>query len=157
APNPKCPADDTELKKDQVFPDVFTKRELNNLRLHCPNTGCSWICTNEEMQKHDAECAFRLISCIHTQCKDKFLRSHLGEHLKSECKYRNVKCQYCRKDVPFASIQAHVGTVCEGAPVYCRYCKAEILRKDIEQHEQLICDEVPGTCEFNVVGCHHDG
>ncbi|CAB4016726.1 TNF receptor-associated factor 3-like, partial [Paramuricea clavata] len=89
-----------------VFPDVFTKRELNNLRLHCPNTGCSWICTNEEMQKHDAECAFRLISCIHTQCKDKFLRSHLGEHLQSECKYRNVKCQYCRKDVPFASIQS---------------------------------------------------
>jgi hypothetical protein len=26
----------------QVFPDVFTRRELNGLRLQCANPGCSW-------------------------------------------------------------------------------------------------------------------
>jgi hypothetical protein len=31
------------FKLFQVFPDVFTKRELNFLRhLHCVNPGCSW-------------------------------------------------------------------------------------------------------------------
>ena len=34
-----------------------------------------------------------------------FQRSHLGEHLKSECEYRNVKCEFCGKDVTFASMK----------------------------------------------------
>jgi hypothetical protein len=35
----------------------------------------------------------------------KFQRSHQGEHLKSECEYRNVKCDFCGKDVTFASMK----------------------------------------------------
>jgi hypothetical protein len=35
----------------------------------------------------------------------KLQRSDLGEHLKSECEYRNLKCEYCGQDVTFASIK----------------------------------------------------
>ena len=34
----------------QVFPDVFTKRELNGLHLHCANPGCSWQSTYEKLE-----------------------------------------------------------------------------------------------------------
>ena len=46
----------------------------------------------------------------------KLQRSYMGEHLKSECEYRNVKCDFCRKDVAFASmevrIEYHIVTNC---------------------------------------------
>ena len=35
----------------------------------------------------------------------KFQRSNLGEHLKIECEYRNVKCDFCGQDVTFASMK----------------------------------------------------
>ena len=34
----------------QVFPDVFTKRELNGLCLHCSNQGCAWHGTYEALE-----------------------------------------------------------------------------------------------------------
>jgi hypothetical protein len=33
-----------------VFPDVFTKRELNGLYLHCTNQGCPWHGTYEAVE-----------------------------------------------------------------------------------------------------------
>jgi hypothetical protein len=41
----------------------------------------------------------------------KFQRSHQGEHLKSECEYRNVKCDFCGKDVTFASMKVRENEV----------------------------------------------
>ncbi|CAB4027230.1 TNF receptor-associated factor 2-like, partial [Paramuricea clavata] len=85
--------------------DTFTKRELNGLCLHCTNQGCAWHGTYEALEGHSAVCEHALINCIHTQCKMNFQRSHLAEHLKSECEYRNVKCDYCGKDATFASMK----------------------------------------------------
>ena len=33
-----------------MFPDVFIKRELNGLKLHCTNEGCAWHGTYEELE-----------------------------------------------------------------------------------------------------------
>ncbi|CAB4043354.1 TNF receptor-associated factor 3-like, partial [Paramuricea clavata] len=139
-----------------VFPDVFTKRELNGLCLHCTNQDCLWYGTYEALEGHSTVCEHALINCIHSQCKMKFQRSHQGEHLKIECEYRNVKCDFCGQDVTFALMKEHIGTSCEGAPLTCKYCKEDVLRKDIENHERRDCDEVPATCEFQAVGCNHD-
>ena len=57
------------------------------------------------IQAHSTACEFALIKCVHPQCTIEFTRSRLGEHLKSECEYRNVKCDYCGSDVTFASIK----------------------------------------------------
>ncbi|CAB4016256.1 TNF receptor-associated factor 3-like [Paramuricea clavata] len=105
---------------------------------------------------HSAVCQHALINCIHSQCKMTFQRSHQGEHLKSECEYRNVKCDFCGKDVTFASMKEHIGKICEDAPVACKYCKKDVLRKDIERHERRDCNEAPATCEYQAVGCNHD-
>jgi hypothetical protein len=34
----------------QVFPDVFTKRELKGVHLHCANSGCEWHGTYEKLE-----------------------------------------------------------------------------------------------------------
>jgi hypothetical protein len=54
---------------------------------------------------HSAVYEHALINCIHTQCKKKFQRSHQGEYLKIEFEYRNVKCDFCGKDVTVASMK----------------------------------------------------
>ncbi|CAB4033740.1 TNF receptor-associated factor 3-like, partial [Paramuricea clavata] len=137
--NPRCPEDGAVLEKEQVFPDVFTKRELNGLCLHCTNQGCHWHGTYEALEGHSAVCEHALINCIHSQCRMKFQRSLMGEHLKSECEYRNVKCDFCGKDVTFSSMKEHVDTICEGAPVTCKYyvgCNHDkaLKRRELRQH-----------------------
>ncbi|XP_028407742.1 TNF receptor-associated factor 6-like [Dendronephthya gigantea] len=154
--DPRCPDDGSELKKEQVFPDTFTRRELRALSLHCSNEGCLWYGTYDDLEAHSQVCDHTQINCVHSKCKMKFKRSHLGEHLKSECDYRSVKCKYCHKDISFASLKDHVGTNCEGAPVTCKFCEQNVLRRDLERHEQVVCEEIPGECEYQAVGCNHD-
>ena len=151
--DPKCPEDGEELSKEKVFPDVFTKRELSGLHLHCANSGCSWQSTYDKLEGHSQVCEHALIKCMHPQCHMKFKSSQLGEHYNSECEYRNVKCDHCGKDVVHALLKEHLGTRCENAPVACKYCKKHVLRKDIEKHESESCEAVPATCGFHAVGC----
>ena len=42
--------DSTDNTPFQVFPDVFTKRELNGLNLHCTNQDCPWHGTYEALE-----------------------------------------------------------------------------------------------------------
>ena len=37
----------------QVFHDRFTQRELAKLDLHCPNEGCDWSGTPQDLQVRD--------------------------------------------------------------------------------------------------------
>ena len=62
------------------------------------------------IQEHSTICEHAEISCVHPQCKMNFKRSHLAEHLQNQCEYRNVKCNYCGKDVTFASIKVRKKT-----------------------------------------------
>ncbi|XP_046839927.1 TNF receptor-associated factor 3-like [Xenia sp. Carnegie-2017] len=155
-PDLKCPEDQEKLSRNDVFPDAFTKRELKSIRLHCPSEQCEWFGSYEELEGHYQVCEHALISCVHKQCNIQLPRSLLGEHLKNECEYRNVKCEYCGKDVPYALLKDHMENVCEYYPVVCKYCKKKIPRKDIEQHQSTTCDEVPTKCEFQAIGCNPD-
>ncbi|XP_046855636.1 TNF receptor-associated factor 3-like [Xenia sp. Carnegie-2017] len=156
SPDPKCPEDQEKLIKNEVFPDAFTKRELNRIKLHCPSKKCQWSGIYEKLEGHYEVCEHALISCIHKKCNIQLPPSLLCEHLRNDCEYRNVKCEYCGKDVPNASLKDHVDKVCENAPVPCKYCKKKIPKKDIENHEKTTCDEVPTECEFQAIGCNYD-
>ncbi|XP_046855631.1 TNF receptor-associated factor 3-like [Xenia sp. Carnegie-2017] len=156
SPDAKCPEDQEKLNKNNVFPDAFTKRELKSIRLHCPSEQCEWFGSYEELERHYQVCEHALISCVHKQCNIQLPRSLLGEHLKNDCEYRNVKCEYCGKDVPYALLKDHMEKLCEYYPVSCQYCKKKIPRKDVENHENTTCDEVPTKCEFQAIGCNHD-
>ncbi|XP_046856596.1 TNF receptor-associated factor 5-like [Xenia sp. Carnegie-2017] len=155
-PDPKCPEDKENLTKENVFPDAFTKRELKKIKLHCPSEECKWFGKYEELGGHSQVCEHALISCIHKQCIIQLPRSLLAKHLKNECEYRNVKCEYCGKDVPYASLKDHKENVCGNYPVNCKYCNQIIPKKDTEHHEKTTCNEVPTKCEFQAIGCSYD-
>ncbi|XP_046855196.1 TNF receptor-associated factor 3-like [Xenia sp. Carnegie-2017] len=155
-PNPKCPDDQEKLTKNKIFPDAFTKRELKMILLHCPSDKCDWFGNYDELKSHSQVCEHAIISCIHKQCNIQLPRSLLDEHLKNDCEYRNVKCEYCVEDVPYASYMDHLENVCENYPVACKYCEEKIPRKDIEHHEKTTCDEVLAECEFQAIGCSYD-
>ena len=53
----------------------------------------------------------------------KLQRSHLGEHLKSECEYRNVKCDYCGQDVAFASIKVRIKYLIENCDLIFNHAR----------------------------------
>ncbi|XP_046855647.1 TNF receptor-associated factor 6-like [Xenia sp. Carnegie-2017] len=154
--DPRCPEDEQELNQNEVFPDAFARRELRTIRLHCPSNNCNWFGTYEELEGHSQVCEHALISCVHKQCNIQLHRSLLDEHLKNDCEYRNVKCEYCGKDVPYDSLKDHLDNICDNAPVPCKYCKQLIQRKNIENHENTTCDEVPTECEFQAIGCNHN-
>ncbi|XP_028408842.1 TNF receptor-associated factor 3-like isoform X2 [Dendronephthya gigantea] len=156
SPDPRCPKDGTVLRKEDIFQDKFTGRELGALKLHCPNAGCRWCGVYIEIENHFQVCGYAMIKCVNSQCQMEFQRLQLDEHLKNECEYRKVICNYCPQNVSLASLQDHISTSCDGAPVTCKFCKTEVVRRDIERHEQVVCEEVPGECEFHHVGCNHD-
>ena len=44
----------------QIFPDMFIKREIMVLHLHCPNEGCDWSGTNKDLQVYiEKPCIYR--------------------------------------------------------------------------------------------------
>ncbi|XP_046855644.1 TNF receptor-associated factor 3-like isoform X4 [Xenia sp. Carnegie-2017] len=114
SPDSKCPEDEEKLSRNEVFPDAFTKRELNRIKLHCPSEKCQWF--------------------------------GIYEKLENDCEYRNVKCEYCGKDVPHASLKDHMKKVCENAPVVCKYCKKKIPRKILKTMKKRLVMK----CQLNV-------
>ena len=81
------------MNKEKVFPDVFTKRELNGLRLHCANPGCSWESTYETLEEHvHSSCEGAPVTCKH--CGESVLRKDIKRHEKELCKARPVTCDF---------------------------------------------------------------
>ena len=59
----------------------------------------------------------------------KFRRCDLGEHLKNECEYRNVKCDYCKNDVASALIKVRINKLRNGEPQAILSVRIEIKFK----------------------------
>ena len=66
------------------------------------------------------------MKCVHSQCHVKLQRSVLGEHLKSECQYRNVKCHHCGQDVTFASMKVRIKYFIENCDLIFRPCSHDL-------------------------------
>ena len=83
---------------------------LKNLKFKCINEGCNSIIPYDEVKKHDSVCDYQKVKCTNKRCKKRVLKKELEYHVKNECKYSLVKCQYC---------------------------KSEYFRKEINEHEKL--------------------
>lgn len=73
-PNPCCPVDNQPLTTADLFPDNFTRREIKQIRRHCPHAdlGCGVVLSPIEMDSHSLECSFakqkRQPECPFTTC-----------------------------------------------------------------------------------------
>ena len=83
---------------------------LKNLKFKCLNEGCNAIIPYNEVKKHDSICDYQKIKCTNKKCKKRIVKKELSNHIKNECKYSLIKCQYC---------------------------KSEFFRKEIKEHEKL--------------------
>lgn len=88
-----CPIDNKPLTENDLFPDNFTRREIQNMRKSCPNSsfGCQISISPLDMDTHILECSFRerlpAIECSFRQCGCTFkanTQSEIDAHLQEE-------------------------------------------------------------------------
>ncbi|KAK9873052.1 hypothetical protein WA026_020786 [Henosepilachna vigintioctopunctata] len=109
--NPCCPVDNMKLTKDDIFPDNFTRREINQQRTKCPNIirGCLEQLNPLDVENHLLVCEFKLpelpdnekLRCpfAHLGCEDKFEdEPQLNKHVEMQIhKHLNMVSDAWRK------------------------------------------------------------
>lgn len=68
------------IEKD-IFPDNFTRREIEQIKLKCPNSrlGCDIVASPIEVERHKLECPYR---------------SPANEQTEEKCPFASIKCIY---------------------------------------------------------------
>lgn len=56
--NQSCPIDSLSLSLEGLFPDNYTKREIDEQKVTCLNNGCDAIIPLLEADQHYASCKF---------------------------------------------------------------------------------------------------
>ncbi|XP_070581846.1 TNF receptor-associated factor 2-like isoform X2 [Ptychodera flava] len=121
------------LSLNKVYSDKAILRELNELSVQCPNDSCPWIGDYKQYdQDHHRTCPLEQISCIKAGCEMIVRRIQLTEHLENDCKFRVVKCQYCRVE----------------------FTQKELEMKDQRNAERDVCGKKVVACKFKDVGCN---
>ncbi|XP_062523453.1 TNF receptor-associated factor 3-like isoform X2 [Corticium candelabrum] len=156
----KCPLDNEPLRKDEIFPDNFCRREVLSLTVLCSNKefGCSWKGQLKELEGHDTTCDYTLVTCENKGCDSKVLRMVLQKHLLTECKYRRAVCQLCQQEIVFESEREHYHNDCPEFEISCENkCGQHVKRKDYSYHRTVSCLCIKLECQFAYVGCQFKG
>lgn len=68
-PNPCCPIDNQPLTTNDLFPDNYTRREIKQIRRHCPHAdlGCAVVLSPLDVDAHLAECSFAKANQVRQQ------------------------------------------------------------------------------------------
>ncbi|XP_070581852.1 TNF receptor-associated factor 2-like isoform X6 [Ptychodera flava] len=146
------------LSLNKVYSDKAILRELNELSVQCPNDSCPWIGDYKQYdQDHHRTCPLEQISCIKAGCEMIVRRIQLTEHLENDCKFRVVKCQYCRVEFTQKELEAHFET-CSEYQQTGEFCEknARVRRKMKDQRnaERDVCGKKVVACKFKDVGCN---
>ena len=164
---PVCPLCKQTLR---TMPDMFFKRKVYELRVHCPNKslGCEWVGELGNLHRHlsqdsiEGGCQFETVDCPHS-CSDKYQRRQLEEHMANNCSNRPFTCQYCGHEATYIEVTNEHLPVCERYPVECSErslgCQWAGERGDLDRH--LCSGSEEGECQFVTVacpyGCSDDG
>jgi len=107
-----CLQDQTEFLENEVFPDMFTRREVQSFVVHCTfvDDGCSWKGEIRNLEVHTSNCEYVKVSCVHAGCGAMVKKAFLPEHLKTDCAFRLVTCELCNAQLVFNKL-----TVCSFA------------------------------------------
>ncbi|ODM96721.1 TNF receptor-associated factor 6 [Orchesella cincta] len=98
--NGKCPVDSVSLSHENIFPDNFTRREVLQTNVKCPNTGCTSVHPIGEMEKHIEtahmgcvanggggllDCPYKEVGCVvplRQDQMDRHLKNDVHHHLQ---------------------------------------------------------------------------
>jgi len=126
---------------------------IENVKWKCFNhaNGCVFKGTKEQLEEHlDKECQEHQQKCRFQGCQERRRRPEIPQH-ETDCPYRLVPCDHCKKDVVFQTMVEHL-TVCDDVPVPCpNACGKNPSRGLVADHLDTECEEYVVTCE--VPGC----
>ena len=157
----KCPDDGEVLKREEVFRDKCTQKEILALECYCPNKslGCLWTGLLAYLKDHDGECPYTNVKCPYSNlgCNVVILRHQLAKHVDNDCVYKVTECPYCQVGYPGVKMREHLEE-CRKFPVKCPHgCgESEILRENIPEHS-ISCPRAPTQCRFKSMGCDFEG
>jgi len=145
-----------------TFPNKQVDREVKNLNVYCTNKerGCRWsgkLNSIHDHLTHRDGCKFEIVECPN-RCGKALQRRSLPNHLKNNCLYRIVVCEYCHVG-HFANV-AHL-TECPKVSLPCpNGCKirgkvVDILREEMDDHLEECPLEVV-ECEYREMGCESE-
>ncbi|CAB4023107.1 TNF receptor-associated factor 6-like, partial [Paramuricea clavata] len=97
-----CPIDNQELKENELYPDNFAKREINQFTVKCRTVKhkkeCPWTGPLQNIEEHLKICEFVEVPCP-KGCNQNVERNVLEHHLKKACSKRTITCQNCKTEV----------------------------------------------------------
>ena len=88
------------------------KNILSNIKFKCLNENCKEIILYSDVKRHDNICEFQNIICPNNGCNKRLLKKDLEEHVKKECEFTLIKCQYCDYKFDKKNIKSHESTCC---------------------------------------------
>ena len=166
-----CPNCRKNISSDRFFPDLNTKRKINNLQVHCDNRtrGCKWIgCLKDLVAVHIPKCPNHLVPCTNIAENDPFSRlslnapecgvsvqrCDLSEHMTQLCKWRKVNCNFCKSKGTYRFINGGHTDICPDFLVVCSNegCEMKKKRKDLPEHKTA-CPKQIVYCRYSSVGC----
>ena len=120
---------------------LVKKDTIDNLFVICPyhQQGCKWENPLSALDNHvKNDCEYFVVKCQF--CEDEMERKEMDEHIK----VTHHLCEFCNDiRVPLSRYENHL-EMCLKKPVQCPYCPLQPLREVLEEH--IIDNHYP--CEF---------
>ena len=149
-----CPTcDDNEFFT--TFSNKLSDREIKKLLIWCMNNekGCGWRDELANLENHLQECDFQEIKC-RQNCGVMIERSKMDDHLKNECHYRRVECEYCNLNGEYHVIVGQHKEECPKLPLSCpNECGLENIRKNELNEHLRKCPLQKVHCKYRSMGC----
>lgn len=80
---------------------------LSNLVFKCENEGCDKEIAYSDVLLHDQACDYKTVECPHKNCKTQLPKKDLENHIKNDCPYTLVPCQYCGHEFMRMKLKEH--------------------------------------------------
>jgi hypothetical protein len=157
-PRSRCPLDNEQLSKDEIFPDNFCRREVLSLTVRCGynKKGCPWLGALKDLENHEKTCEFMMVTCTNEGCQVTVPAKDLAHHKEYDCKFRIIPCAMCGNPIIFSQQRDHFSRDCPDIKVECENgCGTKVKRKEMSEHLST-CENVKVPCPFNSLGCEFE-
>eukprot|EP00057_Strongylocentrotus_purpuratus_P013146 XP_011667620.1 PREDICTED: TNF receptor-associated factor 3 [Strongylocentrotus purpuratus] len=104
----ECPRCHDMFPTTETQRDKIAHKKLLKLDIICPH-GCGTDMLLRDLDKHEEECSFVIIECIHKHqgCKELIKRIDLVKHLETQCDFRKESCQHCGQQFIATELEKH--------------------------------------------------
>ncbi|PAA91135.1 hypothetical protein BOX15_Mlig001039g1 [Macrostomum lignano] len=141
-----CPCGETDrpsisdeflLTWTDCLPDIAARREVNELKFRCPNSGCG--------------------------CPYSSQLKHLDRHLTTDCNFEMRHCNFCNREVQLHLLNSRhkdllSESCCEKFFAPCPHCNgSEMLNRQSFLTHLDSCQARPVECTYSKAGCGWSG